>query len=96
MDARCYFDKGRSRIVTADDAWFDVSEFPEEVIQSFCERYGIEFFDHRIDHHPEWLRRPLLQARAAAKGRRKLLAFFSLHASSVQVATMPQTLPTGR
>ena len=76
--ARLYFDPDRSRLVR-DDGWCDMSEYNDaELLAEWCASEGIEFFDHRIDKYPEWLRRPLLRARAvSARGYRKRGVFFN-------------------
>jgi len=74
--ARLYFDPGRSRLVR-EDTWCDMSNFEDaEFLQFWCAANGIEFFDHRIEKHPEWLRRPLLLARAVNHGERRRGVFF--------------------
>jgi len=68
--ARLYFDSLRTALVDDDDRWFDFSALPDvATAKKWCTANGVDFFDHRVELHPEWLRRPLLRARAAARGR---------------------------
>ena len=61
-----YFDPGRSRLFEGEDAFYDMSRLSDRLhAQFWCLSNGVEFYDHRIELHPGWLRPLLMKARAA-------------------------------
>jgi len=69
--ARLYFDGPRSRLVETD-GWYDFSALQDVAMaKNWCEANDVDFFDHRIANYDEWMRRSLLRARAACRGKRK-------------------------